>query len=340
MTRDDANDALQPPRVDPPLPGQRLVTWRRAPFPVDWDLAFGFVGALHLEVGFGDGRFTVRRAVAAPHERFVGLEVSNVSVQRALARLTREGVDNVRLVKIGAAFAVRHLFAPASIDTVTVNFPDPWPKERHVRHRLLSRRFFGLLATRLRPGGEVRLATDHAEYLAFARAEAAGVGRYALPDAVPPAAVFETKYATKWKAQGKPLYYQVFRLDAPDLGPIPVLERPHYMPHAYLTGSLPSERPATFDKLVHPYGDGHVIVHEALRAVHDDQRWVFRVTVDEPDLVQQVLVVAQRRAGGEVIVRLERFGDPLVTKTVRGAVHAVSDYLERTCGLRIDARNY
>lgn len=358
---DDARDELAPTPLAQPGPEVLLVPWRRAPFPIDWEGAFAGSGAaaggaggagggaarrpaesaLHLEVGFGDGRFTARRARARPDERFVGLEVSNVSVQRALARLRREGIRNVRLVKIGAEFALAHLFEAASLRSVVVNFPDPWPKERHAEHRFLRPHGFDLLAARLVPGGEVRLATDHRDYLDFARGAARADGRFELVDAEPPEAVFETKYALKWKGQGKPLYYQVFRLARPPADAArahPPLERPDRMPHAFLSGEFRADAP--FAKQVLAYGEGHVIVHEALRAVGDAERWLFRVTVDEPDLVQQVLVVAQRRAGGEVIVRLERFGDPVVTPTARGAVHAVAEWLRSTTPLEVVARNY
>jgi tRNA (guanine-N7-)-methyltransferase len=334
------DDVLAAPVPHAPTPHDLLVAWRRAPFPIPWHEAFGRVAPLHLEVGFGDGRFTASRALREPEASFVGLEVSNVSVQRALRRLHREGIGNVRLLKIGAEFAVRRLFAPASLASVTVNFPDPWPKERHEENRLLRPAFFDTLATRLVQGGEVRLATDHEAYLAFARASAEADGRFALVDADPPQAVFETKYATKWKGQGKPLYYQVFRLEQPSADRTPPLERTDTMPHAFLTGSLPRVDAPSFEKIVLPYGDGHVIVHEALRALDDEERWLFRVTIDEPDLVQGVLVVAQRREGGEYIVRLERFGDPVITPTARGAVHAVTTWLEEAVGLTVQARNY
>jgi tRNA (guanine-N7-)-methyltransferase len=69
-----------------------LLPWRRLPFPVPWDAVFEASRPLHLEVGFGDGRFTVRRALAAPSEHFVGLEISSTSVQRARAKMAKEGV--------------------------------------------------------------------------------------------------------------------------------------------------------------------------------------------------------------------------------------------------------
>jgi tRNA (guanine-N7-)-methyltransferase len=332
---------LQPPPAVPPGPGRALIAWRRAPFPIDWERAFGRAAQLHVEVGFGDGRFTVRRALAEPDANHVGLEVSSASVQRALAQIRREHVGNVRVAKVGAALGLRLLFAPRELASITVNFPDPWPKQRHERHRLLRRPFFELAASRLRPAGEIRLATDHVDYLAFARSEAHATGRYGLPRHEPPAAVRETKYALKWRGEGRPLHYQVFRLERPTDSHPPHLERPEHMPHAFLTGSssAPADLPAEAKRII-AYGDAHVIVHEGWEALGGRERWLFRVTVDEPELTQQVLVVASRRPDGEVIVRLERFGDPLITAAVRGAVHGVVEWLVEHAGLVVRERNY
>lgn len=327
--------------VDPRSP---LLRWRALPFPADWNDIFGFTGPLELEVGFGDGRFTVRRALAEPETRFVGLEVSSGSLQRAMRRVRRSDTTNVRLAKAGAAFALRHLFAPASLRAIVVNFPDPWPKERHAKHRLLRRSFFDLAAARLEPGGDVRLATDHPDYLAFALAEAEASGRFDVLTPEPPPEVFETKYALKWRDQGKPLHYVVFRRREADAPVIPPLERPTTMPHALLRGALPEAAP--FEKTVLTYEDGHVILHEAARVLGGEEggsavgRWLVRATVEEPDLKQQLLVLVQQRAPDEVIVRLESFGDPIITKAVRGAVHGVTEWLAAATPLRVTARNY
>lgn len=329
-------------QAGPALPERQsaLLPWRRLPFPAPWSSIFRESGALNLEVGFGDGRFTVRRAQAFPDQRFVALEISTASVQRAVRRVARERVANVRLLKVGAQFAVRHLFAPGSLASIVVNFPDPWPKERHSKHRLLRRPFFELVASRLQPGGAVLLATDHPEYLEFARLEATESGLFDLEQREPPAEVFETKYALKWRELGKPLHYQAFvsrGLPAPEF---PILERPDEMPHALLRGTPADGK--RFAKRVLPYGDGHVILHEAARSLlaEGPERWLVRVSVDEPDLKQQLLVVIQRREGGELIVRLEPFGDPIITRTVRGAVHGVTEWLLEQPGVRLLERNY
>lgn len=313
------------------VPSGPLLPWRRYRFPLEWDKQFSASGPLHLEVGFGDGRYTVRRALEEPGARFVGLEISSASLQRGLRNVQRRGLENVKLLKVGAAFAVQHLFAPHTLQSVTVNFPDPWPKERHEKNRLLQDAFFKLAASRLTPGGAVLLATDHPEYLGFARAQSQVSGLFALEEAEPPAAVFETKYALKWKTMGKPLFYQVFRYGAATPPEFPSLERPTTMPHALLTGRLPAQ--LSFRKQVTPYAGGHVILHEVARSLGADdgdgygERWLVRATVEEPDLRQQVLVSVRARGEDGLIVGLEPFGDPVVTPVTRGAVHAVTEWL-------------
>jgi len=351
--------------MDERAPLSPLLPWRTRPFPVDWSAEFGRSGDLHLEIGFGDGRYTVRRAADEPEADFVGLEISSASVQRALKRVRREGARNVRLAKAGAQFALRHLFAEHALTGIVVNFPDPWPKERHADRRLLQRSFFDLAASRLRHGGAVRLATDHPEYLAFALAEAEASGSFEARPTTPPDAVFETKYALKWKAQGKALHYVEFRYDGSPTQDFPHLERPTAMPHALFTGTLPPAAP--FAKVVLPYGAGHVILHEVARsfgplgsdaserahtpaeaaavaAPNEGEatrpRWWVRASVDEPDIRQHLLVLVQQRSEHEVIVRLEPFGDPIITPTVRGAVHAVSEWLAAATTLQLRARNY
>lgn len=351
MTTDVGHEPVALSRVHRP---RVLLPWRASSFPADWDEVFGRspcpVG-LTVEVGFGDGRFTVARALAEPAMRFVGLEVSSGSLQRALKRIERSGASNVRLAKAGAHVALQQLFAPASLDALVVNFPCPWPKEKHAKHRLLSRRFLALAGSRLKAAGpadagldgagEVRLATDHHEYLGYALEEAAATGLYDVLRPEAPEGVFETKYALKWRDQGKPLHYVVFRRNAVEAPEHPHLERPDTMPHALLRGQLPLEQP--FTKVVLPYADGHVILHEAMRSLGGEDgrgRVLVRATVEEDAMRQQLLVVAQQRGVDEVIVRLETFGDPLVTPTARGCVHAVTEWLLASGELSVKARNY
>ena len=328
--------------------GGPLVPWRRFVFPVPWDAQFAVSGPLHVEVGFGDGRYTVRRAQDAPGERFVGLEISSASLQRGLNNVRKRNLSNVKLLKVGAGFAVQQLFAPHTLASITVNFPDPWPKERHEKNRLLRANFFKLAASRLVSGGAVLLATDHPDYLAFSRTEAERTELFDLETQAPPAAVFETKYALKWKTLGKPLFYQVFRYGGAPTPEYPSLEREKTMPHALLSGQLPPH--LKFSKQVTPYLGGHVILHEVLQSLGSadgsedgvsGEKWFVRATVEEPELRQQVLVSVRTRGAGGLIVGLEPFGDPVVTPVTRGAVYAVTEWLlTLPANLKVEARSY
>src|SRR5690606_27958674 len=118
------------------------------------------------------------------------------------------------------------------------------------------------------------------------------------------------------------------------------LERPTDMPHSLFSGTLPASAPLT--KIVIAYGGGHVVLHEAAAVMPQESqepvdgertRWLVRATIEEPDLKQQLLVLVQQRKPTEVIVRLESFGDPVITPAVRGAVHAVTEWLLQTTDL-------
>lgn len=167
--------------IDPVV---RFANWQRYIFPIDWRSSFASAGDLHLEIGFGDGRYTALRAQENPQACFVGVELSGASIHRARKRVAL--LENVKLLKTNAHVAVQHLFAPQSLHSITVNFPDPWPKAKHTENRLLRVPFFTLAASRLRDGGDVRLATDHPGYLEQARTEALETGLYTLETRDPP----------------------------------------------------------------------------------------------------------------------------------------------------------
>lgn len=131
---------------------------------VDWVAAFGRSAPLIAEIGCGTGDSLVPMAGARPASNVVAFEVFEPAVAGTLSRLAREGVDNVRLIVADAAQALNRLLDPESLSELWLFFPDPWPKGRHHKRRLLNPEFAALVADRLRPGGRWRLATDWADY--------------------------------------------------------------------------------------------------------------------------------------------------------------------------------
>lgn len=301
--------------------------------PPDPQVLFGRKGPSVLEIGFGDGRFTAWLAKAHPEWNILGAEVSAASLARAWRRMRREGIQNVRLYHGEGRFALRNLFAEESLHRVYVNFPDPWPKKRHWENRLLKEDFFRLLSTRLLPGGSLLLTTDHEEYLDFAREEAKRTGLFQVELRPPPEAHLKTKYALKWKAEGRPFFHAVFTRIAKDPTPFPPIRRYSLMPHALLTGELPETLPVA--KRAWPLEPGAVVFLEVAKKA--DGFYVL-TRVEEEDLVQEILLEVKRSQKG-VYAGLARFGAPLVTEGLKKAVELLVGALEEL-GLRVVQRSY
>ena len=121
-----------------------------------------------LEIGCGMGETTVAIAQARPNINFLGVEVFSAGVGALLKGVNEHRLTNVRIVHHDAIEVVRDMIAPSSLVGVHIFFPDPWPKKRHHKRRLLQPAFVATLANRLKPGGYVHFATDWEDYAAQA----------------------------------------------------------------------------------------------------------------------------------------------------------------------------
>ena len=117
-----------------------------------------------LEIGFGMGDATARIAAEQPDTGFLGVEVHEAGVGALLRRIGELGLANLRIVRHDAVEVLRQMVAPGALAGVHLFFPDPWPKKRHHKRRLVQPPFVHLLAERLAPGGHVHFATDWQPY--------------------------------------------------------------------------------------------------------------------------------------------------------------------------------
>ena len=140
---------------------------------LDLDRAFGRHAPRTLEIGFGDGETLVALAAAQPSRDFLGVEVHAPGVGHCLLGAEAAGLANLRIVQHDAVEVLAQALDAGALEEVLIFFPDPWPKKRHHKRRLLQGEFVALLATRLAPGGRLRLATDWEPY-AVAMLEALG----------------------------------------------------------------------------------------------------------------------------------------------------------------------
>lgn len=147
-------DVPRKPGSTEPVDGYRL----------DVEREFGRTGQLIVEIGSGAGDQIVHAAGENPDVDFLALEVWRPGIAQTIAKAVHAGVTNLRLIEIDASEALDRLFAPGTVDEVWTFFPDPWPKSKHHKRRLVQASFADVVADALVPGGRWRLATDWADY--------------------------------------------------------------------------------------------------------------------------------------------------------------------------------
>jgi tRNA (guanine-N7-)-methyltransferase len=177
--------------------------------PQDLDAVFGRAAPKVLEIGSGMGETTAAIALAHPENDYLAVEVHTPGVGSLLKRVAELELANVRVVQHGAVEVLQDMIAPAALDGVHLFFPDPWPKKRHHKRRLVQPAFAVLLASRLRPGGYVHAATDWQDYAEQIRAvlsAEAALENTAAGFAERP----ETRPVTKFEQRGLALGHRVW----------------------------------------------------------------------------------------------------------------------------------
>lgn len=141
---------------------------------VDWDAAFGRSAPMIVEIGSGIGDSLAPMAAARPEVNIVAFEVFEPAVAQTMARLVRHGVTTVRIVIADGVQGLSRLIPDDSLSELWTFFADPWHKKKHHKRRLVSAEFATVVASKLRPGGVWRLATDWADYAEWMREQLDG----------------------------------------------------------------------------------------------------------------------------------------------------------------------
>lgn len=180
-----------------------------------WTLAamFGRAAPCTLEIGFGNGAHLIARATNEPARDFIGVEVHRPGVGRLLLHAATANLLNLRVVCHDAVEVLQFAVAPASMDEIQILFPDPWHKKRHHKRRLIQSSFVALVASRLRSGGTLHLATDWEPY---ARQMSELLADCALLENTVPEAGFSPRprqrTPTRFEQRGTRLGHEVFDL--------------------------------------------------------------------------------------------------------------------------------
>ena len=186
--------------------------------PVDLAEVFGNARPVEVEIGTGKGTFLLARAGARPEINFLGIEYAWPYCNYAADRFRRRGLANVRMLHTDAAHFFKVCLTDASLTRVHIYFPDPWPKRKHHRRRLIQPAFLADVRRTLRIGGQLIIVTDHMDYFEHIRRVLAGASglvetpmpRMTVPDGDGPAAVegelVGTNFERKYIAQGRAFY--------------------------------------------------------------------------------------------------------------------------------------
>jgi tRNA (guanine-N7-)-methyltransferase len=183
------------------------------PAPLDFAAVFGREAPVVAEIGSGMGETTARIAAENPGTDYLAIEVHAPGVGSLLKRLDAEGIANVRVVTHDAVEVMRDMVPEGSLAAIHVFFPDPWPKKRHHKRRLLQPGFAALAASRLAPGGHLHVATDwqdYAEHVLAVLSEVPILRNTAEGFAPRPPARPETKFERRGRRLGHGVWDLVF----------------------------------------------------------------------------------------------------------------------------------
>ena len=182
--------------------------------PLDLDAVFGRTAPRVVEIGFGNGENLLTLAERHPDRDFLGIEVHGAGIGRVLGAMRDRGIGNIRIVRHDAVEVFERGVAERSVDEILIFFPDPWPKARHHRRRLVQPDVVRLLVGALKPTGVLRLATDWEPYaehmIAVLDAEPALVNVAGAGGFIPRP---DERPVTKFERRGEKLGHAIFDLE-------------------------------------------------------------------------------------------------------------------------------
>jgi len=291
-----------------------LVSYHDLTHPIDWFYQFSGKSEqypLEVEIGFGLGEVLAQRAKEYSQRNFVGIEQIWERVYRTLKRINNESedLDNIKILFIDAKDAFERLFMRESIDRIYSLFPCPWPKKKHVKHRLFSEDFLRLLNSRLKMGGELQIVTDDQAYFSWILEQVHSVGfKVAAKDIE---ARFNTKFEKKWKAEGQEKFFEIQMIKQRH---IHVLVKEDSPLKGYKVDHFDPER-FSFKDVV---GEVTIICKQWLFDIKS-QRGEVLLLVSEQELVQNVRVTIVKKEKGWRICRAEGqhfFPTPGIAKAI------------------------
>lgn len=167
---------------------------------------------LEIDLGCGDGGFLLEMARRYPDRDFLGVERLLGRVRKVCRKITRAGLENAKVLRLESKYVIEWLLPPACVSRLHVMCPDPWPKVRHYRRRLIQDEFLRAVDRALSHDGEFLFMTDHEEYHDWAMEKIAAIGLFErLPWEEDTFFHAKTDFQLQWEAEGKSMHRQRYR---------------------------------------------------------------------------------------------------------------------------------
>ena len=178
---------------------------------LDLERIFGRKAPLHVDLGCGDGSFLCTLAQRLPDKNFLGIERLMGRIRSSARKAA--SLDNVRLLQIESSYAVRYLLPAGSVETFYLLFPDPWPKRRHHRRRIVTPDFLNSVHTALVKDGLIYIATDHFDYFHEISETARSTPGFAMADV--DVELPSSKFGMVFRQKGMPIHWLALRKISP-----------------------------------------------------------------------------------------------------------------------------
>ena len=176
-----------------------LIDHRKVEKPLPWE-------DILVEIGFGRGEFIVKLAEENPNKKVIGFEISGISIEKLLKKCRELNLYNLFCVHMDAFWGFYFLLKDSSVESIFLNFPDPWFKKKHHKRRLTSERNLNLFARKLKKGGAIRIKTDHLPFVEWTLEKAKKLDTFDINFRKVDRGEPLTKYEKKWISLGREIY--------------------------------------------------------------------------------------------------------------------------------------
>ena len=290
-------------------------------FPVKWKDVFGREAPLAVELGCGNGEFIVSWAQKYPDWNFFGIDLSLASCERTQIRIHQNGLSNIRIIRDDARFVLRELFNNNQIHQILMNFPDPWPKEKHKNRRIIVPGFIDTLSTVLANDGIFELVTDQKWYVVETRELFEKHGCFRISEIEENyTRDFPTKYERKWKKLQR-LSYRFFVTKIKSKLINRILEN-EKMPHFIIKKKIHPENVSKLQGEVEKK-DGSIFKIKEVFSNLSQRVFLLRTVTTDYDYTQNFFILIAPYGKG-FIVKIDTSYQPYRTPAVKFVIEKVA----------------